>query len=81
MVRISGKVISYWRKKPLEGVTISVAGRTTTTGPDGRFSIDIPKGSYSLRAMKPDYETASTSLSATEPKTVTVRLKPIAKPL
>lgn len=56
MVRISGKVISSRKRKPLAGVTVSIAGKSTTTGPGGTFSVDVPKGTYFLRAMKTGYE-------------------------
>lgn len=43
---------------PLAGATVSLpkAGQTVTTGPDGSFRVEVPRGMYTLRIAHPELD-------------------------
>ena len=53
--------VSDDRGRPLAGACASIAGKTATTGPDGRFEImlpaDLPEGDRTIIITAPGYET------------------------
>lgn len=59
-VRFSGRLLERGTRKPLAGV--SVAARTgaeprrTTTGADGRFSLEVPEPAFTLVAVPPGHD-------------------------
>ncbi len=59
-VRFSGRLLERGTRKPLAGV--AVAARTgvgpvrTTTGPDGRFVLEVPEPAFTLVAVPPGHD-------------------------
>jgi hypothetical protein len=54
---VTGAVVQASSQRPLAGVTISCGARSTTTGSDGRFVLEVPDGSLVLTAEAPGFET------------------------
>lgn len=44
---ISGKIVDDEKNEPVSGATIRIGNKTTTTGADGVFILNMPKGNYS----------------------------------
>ncbi|GAA4726844.1 S8 family serine peptidase [Phytohabitans rumicis] len=57
--------------EPLAGATISSGGRTTTTGPDGRYSLSAEPGEQVITATRFGYATQSATVSVPEGGAVT----------
>lgn len=60
---VSGTITNSF-DRPLQGATVTMddaagkqAGCTTTTGPDGSFSCDVPAGTYTVTVTVPGYGT------------------------
>ena len=53
--------LSDERERPLAGARASIAGKTATTGPDGRFEMmlpaDLPEGDRTITITAQGYET------------------------
>jgi uncharacterized protein (TIGR02145 family) len=72
---ISGDVCYSGCTIPISGVTLSVAGKTSATGPDGKFNlVDVPAGIYSLTSSKTDYDSVSKEISVNIGATTTVNV-------
>jgi TonB-linked SusC/RagA family outer membrane protein len=72
---IAGRVVDAATQEPLAGAGVSVASRTTITGPDGRFSIaGIAAGSYTVRVSRISYTPATQSVTVAAGGTATVEI-------
>lgn len=57
---ISGVVTDAADATPIEGATVSAAGRTDTTNVDGEYTLaDLPSGAYTLTASMVGYYSTS----------------------
>ncbi len=64
LVTISGSVRdSINTTPPLAGATVRVGNRTSITASDGRFSISIPAGRYTVTSSKPCFQTDTVTLN------------------
>jgi ABC-type transport system substrate-binding protein len=81
---ITGVVKEITTNETLSGVSVSVGGYTSTSGPNGVYSLAIPVGTYTLTTAFTGFQTYSTSVSATQAQTYTVNislsLSPLATP-
>ncbi|WP_089006489.1 S8 family serine peptidase [Micromonospora viridifaciens] len=71
--QLTGTVLAAGTNTPVAGATITIAGsvnRTRTTGPDGRYAITLPVGSYTVTASAFGYESASGPATVVEGGTV-----------
>ncbi|RLJ08607.1 MAG: hypothetical protein DRP12_00130 [Candidatus Aenigmatarchaeota archaeon] len=81
-MEVTGTVLEMWSRAPISGVAVTADGHVTSTDPSGRFSLDLPPGTYTIRFVHADYETATRSVVVTSPTDIgTVYLKPIFTPL
>jgi hypothetical protein len=60
---ISGRVRDAGTCSNLPGVQVSAGGTTATTDQNGRYSITVPGGAYSVSATDADYNTATSSVT------------------
>ncbi len=60
---VIGGVISDIEGNPIEGATVAVIdqGVETTTDSEGRYKLELARGSYSIEAFHPDFATTSIS--------------------
>jgi len=68
LVRIKGQYkIDGYPSGPWDGVTVVIIGTdstTLTTGSDGRFSISVALGNYSVSASKAGFDTVTNNITA-----------------
>lgn len=66
--QVNGVVTDAQSRQPVDGVTIQVTNQkaTTTTDPNGRFSISIPQGATTLNLTRVGYRTQTVSVAAGE---------------
>jgi len=69
--RIVGLVTDSATGNPLAGVVVTADNRSSTTGPDGRYSITVGVGTYTVTASKYGYATGTASVTVTEGAAVT----------
>jgi TonB-linked SusC/RagA family outer membrane protein len=60
---ISGRVVNANTRQALELVLVSAADRTARTDADGRFSITVPAGTYTVRAIYLGYREATQTVT------------------
>lgn len=81
---VEGIVVDKETQKPVVGAKVYVEGHPDiepyVTGEDGRFSVNVPEGEYSLIAEHPDYIRTSTSgeLIAMESGKIVLELPKVA---
>jgi len=81
LVDVSGRVIEKFGEKPLAGATVTIAdgpnaGRTTSTGADGRFVLSqLSSGSFNVVATAADFESEQEPVINEVP--VTIALEPL----
>ncbi|MGN9910857.1 S8 family serine peptidase [Phytohabitans sp. LJ34] len=51
---------------PLAGATVSAAGRSTTTGPDGRYALTVAAGEQEVTASKYGYQAQTATVTVPE---------------
>lgn len=79
---IAGQIVDGKTRRPLAGVTISVAGRTAASDSSGRFVLaDIAAGAYQVSASKAGYssDVRTIAVRAGEAATLNVSLTPRAR--
>lgn len=66
--KVSGVVTEAQNNQPVSGVTIQVKGRqiTTTTGPDGRFSVNVPTGQATLDVSSVGYRSQTVAITGNQ---------------
>jgi subtilisin family serine protease len=69
--RVSGVVTDSATGAPLPGATVSDGTVTTTTAPDGSYSLTLAAGSYTITASKYGYSSESAAVTVTEGGAVT----------
>ncbi|HEU0015638.1 MAG TPA: SusC/RagA family TonB-linked outer membrane protein [Longimicrobium sp.] len=72
---VAGRVVEAAGGQPLAGVSVSVGGRSTQTGPDGRFSLAVPAGTHTVRATRLGYAPAEQAVTVAAGQTATVELR------
>lgn len=78
---ITGYVRDQKTNETIAGATITCDGYTTLSGTDGKYSLAVPLGNYTLDVTMTGYEPYQTTVSATEEKTYTVNVYLTATPL
>jgi ABC-type transport system substrate-binding protein len=78
---ITGVVKEITTNETLSGVTVSAGGYTSTSGPNGVYSLAIPVGTYTLTTAFTGYQTYTTSVPATQAQTYTVNISLTLAPL
>jgi hypothetical protein len=51
---VAGTVVSFYELRPLMNRTVTIGGRTTITGADGRFAMSGVLGTYDVAVIDPD---------------------------
>ncbi|MEM5822819.1 MAG: S8 family serine peptidase, partial [Ignisphaera sp.] len=71
---IAGLVYNAIAGYPISGAEVTVVelGLTTTTGPDGTYSLSVPPARYTITASAPGYQSSTTSVTVGENETVIV---------
>ena len=59
---ISG-VVKDDQGDPVSGATVTVDGKTVTTGADGRYTFNVEAGTYTVEVEKSDYDSDSSSVT------------------
>jgi ABC-type Fe3+ transport system substrate-binding protein len=59
---ISG-VVEDDQGDPVSGATVTVDGKTVTTGSDGSYTFNVEAGTYTVEVEKPDYDSDSSSVT------------------
>ena len=79
---LEGTVTDAGTAAPISGAHISVApiGASTTTGPDGHYSLTLPVDTYTVTASAFGYNTASQQASVTDGGTTTANFALTAAP-
>lgn len=80
MVQVSGTVIEQFTGNPISGAEVTASGRSTTTGPNGGFTLDLPRGNTDIRVESPDHESTNENLQVTGNSSVTIQMQPIVEP-
>jgi outer membrane receptor protein involved in Fe transport len=80
---LTGIVVSSEEGKPVETARILVRGSTAEdqTGPDGRFSLNLPPGEWDISVIHPDFSTASRQdvvVESKEKTSIDIELTPAA---
>lgn len=57
MVSVFGMIVRALDDKPLQGVIVEMGNSLDTTNDDGKFNLDVQKGTYQLVAMKDEFAT------------------------
>lgn len=52
--------------QPLPGVRVALGDHTRMTNVDGRYTIDVPSGTYTLTATRPGYATVTMEVDVNE---------------
>lgn len=81
--KIAGKVVSLDKRRAVEGARVYVRGLSVeaTTGPDGRFILEVPSGEHQLSVIHPDFSAQSVpgvEVRPDEQTEVPVELSPVA---
>src|SRR5262245_42980770 len=53
--RVRGSVLEAFTGKPLAGASVSAAGQSAVSGPDGSFELRLPAGSHALLTSAPGH--------------------------
>jgi hypothetical protein len=79
---LEGTVTDAGTSDPIAGAHVSVTplGASTTTGPDGHYSLTLPVDTYTVTASAFGYNTASQSAAVTDGGTTTVNFALTAAP-
>lgn len=68
---VQGRVTDKGTQQPLVGATITVGRRTVLTQTDGRYTMSLPAGTYTVAARTIGYAPGSQSVTVTDGQTVT----------
>lgn len=68
MPSIQGQVVEYYSRRPVRGAVVQAAGKTATTGSSGMFSMELPRGVFTMMVTHRDFYDFVTSLNVTAPK-------------
>ncbi|HEU4990645.1 MAG TPA: SusC/RagA family TonB-linked outer membrane protein [Gemmatimonadaceae bacterium] len=71
---VQGRIVDSTSQQPVVGASVTVGPRTTLTRGDGRYSITVPAGTYTLEARTIGYAPRRQSVTVTAGETVTVDL-------
>lgn len=72
---VTGRVVEGASQEPLAGAAVSVAGRNTVSGADGRFSVSgVPQGAQTVQASRIGFATATQQVNVPNGGTVNVTL-------
>lgn len=78
---LEGKVITKWTENPIPFVTIRIADYEFETDEEGKFSIELTKGTVKIEAEKEGYEKAVVSLLLVANSTISIIMAPILRAL
>jgi len=70
---VSGRVADT-EGNPIPSVLVSLDGFWTNTDPSGRYRLEIPVGTYTLKAVRRGYRTVSREIEVDEDMTVNVTM-------
>jgi len=56
MANLSGQITEKWSNKPISGASIIIAGQAATTDSNGRYSLNLLDGNYSIQIVHANYE-------------------------
>jgi len=70
---VSGKVVNP-EGNPIANVLVSLDGFWTNTDPNGRYELEVPVGSYTLKAIRRGYRTVSREIEVDEDMTVNITM-------
>jgi len=70
---VSGRVTDS-EGNPIPSVLVSLDGFWTNTGPSGRYEMEVPVGTYTLKAVRRGYRTVSREIEVDEDMTVNVTM-------
>jgi len=70
---VSGRVTDSERN-PIPNVLVSLDGFWTNTDPSGRYRLEVPVGTYTLKAVRRGYRTVSREIRVDEDMTVNVTM-------
>lgn len=62
---IQGKVVEYYTRRSILGAVVIVNSRSTVTDQAGRFSMDVPLGSLTIKVTHRQFYDYVTSLNMT----------------
>ena len=62
---IQGKVVEYYTRRSIPGAVVIVNSRSTVTDQAGRFSMDVPLGSLTIKVTHRQFYDYITSLNIT----------------
>lgn len=60
--QVSGRITDEENGEPVAGATVRIANRSTTTGADGFFSLDVPDGRYTATISSVGFATQQTGV-------------------
>ena len=63
---ITGKVMDVETDDPVQGATVNVDGKSTTTGSNGEYELSVDVGKHNLSVSKSGYETMTRSMIVPE---------------
>lgn len=79
MPTISGRVVEEFTGAPVEGATVTAAGRSATTDANGNFTLNVPKGTTSISVEGRQIEPHSETLTVSGEVAPTLVVKPVAE--
>ncbi len=69
---VTGKVVNSKTRLPIGGTLVKADTLAVVTGQDGSYSLDVPKGYYTLTVKKEGFKEATVSVEVSEEKTYSV---------
>lgn len=79
MPTITGEVLCRFTGNPVQGAIVNLNGYRAYTDSNGRFSITVPEGSYTITVYAPGYEEETTSVSVFSDTSITILLTPTVR--
>jgi subtilisin family serine protease len=79
--RVIGTVTDAATGNPIAGVTVSAENTSTSTGPDGRYSLQLSAGDHTITASKYGYLTQSATVTVVEGTATTKDFALVAAPV
>lgn len=81
MPTITGEVLCRFTGNPVQGAIVNLNGYRAYTDSNGRFSITVPEGSYTITVYAPGYDTETLHVEVRADTYLSILLTPIAHTL
>lgn len=76
MATITGRVTESYSGQPISGAVVTIGGYSTSTGPDGSFSIAVPSMSANVVVSHGGHETYSSFVNTDAASFLSITLSP-----